>query len=78
MNQPWFNCNFYPTPAFQEYRPMFEKLSELSEEEDWMAFEEFYELEFMPMHIYLHEQPSGVIIKEYLLHIENGRAWFRY
>ena len=78
VDHPWFNCNFYPTPSFQNFKPVFEKLSELSADEDWMAYEEYFELEFMPMHIILQERPSGNTIREYELYIDDGKAWFRY
>ncbi len=77
-DQPWFNCKFHPTPAFLEYEQVFNKLSSLVSGEDWLTYEEYYELEFMPMSIHLQERESGAIIKDYQIHISKGKARFKY
>lgn len=46
---PWYRCKFQPTPAFEQYKPLFDHVSALSKDKDadeeWsMAYEKILEL----------------------------------
>jgi hypothetical protein len=76
-NQPWFHSRFSPTASFAALKPLFDKEYELLAEENFDEWEAFYEQIIEKCLLLVHE-PSGVRIEEFLLHVKDGEAWFRY
>ena len=79
VDQPWFICSFSPTAAFEEVKPLFDRELELlnagdSEEDAW---EEIMG-QIDALKLRLTEAENGNNIEEFLLHIQNDEAWFRY
>ncbi len=71
---PWLHGRFVPTPAFDEVKPWFDESLSLVEAEEFERFDEVYD---RIAHTLSLVAPSGPVA-EFLLHIEDGRAWFRW
>ncbi|MEU6210189.1 hypothetical protein ACIA6E_01925 [Streptomyces sp. NPDC051815] len=71
---PWLHGRFVPTPAFDEVKPWFDESLALVEAEEFERFDEVYD---RIAHTLSLVAPSGPVA-EFLLHIEDGRAWFRW
>ncbi|MBV9468618.1 MAG: hypothetical protein JO316_03520 [Abitibacteriaceae bacterium] len=74
---PWFDARFEPTPAFEEYQPLFARELELLEAEEWEEWDKVY-LQFQQSGIYLFDVAEAIRIDEFILHIKGDEAWFRY
>jgi hypothetical protein len=77
VDQPWFNCSFAPTEAFSKFLPLF------AEEQRLLLLEQFEEWEaaydrIMARGLMLIHEPSGNRIDDFLLHVEDRVARFRY
>ncbi|GAB3998068.1 hypothetical protein GCM10029992_22850 [Glycomyces albus] len=74
---PWLEGAFEALPGFAEFKPLFDRELELIEADlpeqvpDW---EELYTE--IQRRLSLHD-PDGPV-EEFLLHVEDGRAWFRW
>ncbi|MEU4094272.1 hypothetical protein [Streptomyces sp. NPDC026673] len=80
---PWLSGRFTPGPAFPRVRPLFERELALMEiamtapaEDDgpWSAWEAAYDEVRRAVSL---SSPSGPV-PEFLLHIEDDQAWFRW
>ncbi|CAL9606897.1 hypothetical protein [Streptomyces sp. enrichment culture] len=71
---PWLNGRFIPTPAFGEVKPWFEESLALLDAEEYEKFDDTYDRIATALSL---EAPAGPVA-EFLLHIEDGRAWFRW
>jgi hypothetical protein len=74
---PWYSCNFQPTPAFEEYRPLFDQELKLLEGEgatqEWdMAYEKIENL-----HLTLSYPSQAKATDIFLLHIDGETARFK-
>ncbi|MFB7668555.1 hypothetical protein ACFC1R_32320 [Kitasatospora sp. NPDC056138] len=71
---PWLSGRFTPGPAFAEVEPWFDESLALLEAEDYERFEDSYDRIAEVLSLVA---PSGPVA-EFLLHIEDGRARFRW
>lgn len=71
---PWLNGRFVPTPAFGEVKSWFDESLALMEAEEYERFDESYDRIANALSLVA---PSGPVA-EFLLHIADGRAWFRW
>lgn len=76
---PWINCKFEPTEAFQQIKSLFDEEVEFMEStpfdiEEWdAAYSKIIDLD-----LELIDLTDGSAITEFLLHIKDDEAWFRY
>ncbi|MEV7197990.1 hypothetical protein AB0N81_40285 [Streptomyces sp. NPDC093510] len=63
-----------PQPAFSQFKPWFDEINALVEEGEFERFDEVYDLIEGALTL---ESPSGPVA-EFLLHIDQERAWFRW
>ncbi|MEV5970458.1 hypothetical protein [Streptomyces sp. NPDC051921] len=71
---PWLHGQFVPTTAFGEVKPWFDESLVLLEAEEYERFDDAYERISGALSLVA---PSGPVA-EFLLHIDGGRAWFRW
>ena len=71
---PWLSGWFVPEPAFAEVDPWFAEMLALVEAEEHERFDDVYD---RIAHALTLVAPSGPVA-EFLLHIQGGRAWFRW
>jgi hypothetical protein len=74
---PWRYCTFKPTEAFQKIKPLFDRELELLKAEDWDQFEQAYQ-RIKDLGLRLVEKDGETEITDFLLHIQDKAAWFRY
>jgi len=77
IDQPYFYCKFEPTEAFQPFKSFFDQELKLLNEGNFEVWDEFYH-QITNFNLMLVVGEGGEIIKDFLLHIENDEAWFRY
>ena len=65
---PWVNCKFEPTASFKTFEPLFQ--AELKLEDAYDRIDE--------LGLQLVDVERGKVISEFILHIENNEAWFRF
>jgi len=78
-NQPFFYFSFVPTPAFESVRPLFDDELRLAEADD--ADGDLVEAAYdriRNLGLHLESIGRGSTIHEFLLHIRDDEAWFRY
>ena len=70
---PWLEGAFEPLPSFEEFKPLFDRSIELINDgaDEWESV--YTQIE---SRLELHSEDSPAA--EFLLHIENERAWFRW
>jgi hypothetical protein len=74
---PWLQASLEATPAFESMRDLFAEELRLVDrlEEEYLAWEAVDE----QIHTILSlENPEGVRVPEFLLHIEGEAAWWRW
>jgi hypothetical protein len=78
---PWLSGTFTPEPAFGRWAPLFaaeqallDEVTESDSEEGWARWEAAYERISTALTLTAPNEP----VAEYLLHIEDGKAWFRW
>ncbi|MFI2206679.1 hypothetical protein ACH47Z_39335 [Streptomyces sp. NPDC020192] len=71
---PWLNGRFLPTRAFAEVKPWFDASLALMEAEEYERFDDSYDRIAGALSLVA---PSGPVA-EFLLHIDDGHAWFRW
>lgn len=71
---PWLNGRFVPTPTFTEVKPWFDSSLALLEAEEHERFDDSYHQIADTLSLVA---PSGPVA-EFLLHIGEDRAWFRW
>ncbi|MDH6144048.1 MULTISPECIES: hypothetical protein [Kitasatospora] len=71
---PWLRGDFVPAPAFEDVRAWFDESLVLLEAEEYERFDECYDRIANALSLVA---PSGPVA-EFLLHIGDGRAWFRW
>ncbi|MFE1271229.1 hypothetical protein [Streptomyces sp. NPDC058758] len=71
---PWLNGRFVPTPTFGEVKPWFDESLALLEAEEYERFDDFHDRIADALSLVA---PSGPVA-QFLLHISDGRAWFRW
>ncbi|MFF2042757.1 hypothetical protein ACFVVX_20230 [Kitasatospora sp. NPDC058170] len=71
---PWLHGRFVPGEAFPAVQPLFARSLALSEAEDWEAFDAAYEEITSTVSMV---SPAGPVA-EFLLHIQDDEAWFRW
>ncbi|MDX3854163.1 hypothetical protein [Streptomyces sp. AK02-01A] len=71
---PWLRGHLIPRPAFAKVKPWFEESLALAEAEDYERFDESYARIARRLSLVA---PSGPVA-EFLLHVQNDRAWFRW
>jgi hypothetical protein len=75
---PWLSGRFEPTAAFVDYRDAFAKELELVEGDLQHKIDE-WESAYRVISDQLRlVRPDGTSVPEYLLHIRETEAWFRY
>ncbi|GII01489.1 hypothetical protein [Planobispora takensis] len=71
---PWLIGEFTPGPAFAATRHLFDRDLESMDREDWDGWEETYREIRRALTLV---SPSGPVA-EFILHVEEGKAWFRW
>ncbi|MEU8517641.1 hypothetical protein AB0C76_39610 [Kitasatospora sp. NPDC048722] len=71
---PWLEGRFVPTPAFAAVEPWFDESPALLEADEIEHFDDAYDRIAQALSLVA---PSGPVA-EFLLHIADGRAWFRW
>ncbi|MFI1359655.1 hypothetical protein ACH4TV_39675 [Streptomyces sp. NPDC020898] len=71
---PWLSGRFVPEPAFVEVEPWFAESLALVEAEEYERFEDAYDRIAHGLNLVSPEGP----VAEFLLHIRDGHAWFRW
>ncbi len=82
IDQPWFMCKFEATPAFEQFRPLFDEELRLLEQDrqddnDWEEWEAAYS-RIEELGLCIGALDGGNDITDFLVHIEGEEAWFRY
>lgn len=77
IDQPYFYCKFESTEAFHYIKSFFEEELKLLNNEDFEIWDEFYN-QITSFNLKLIKCESGEVIKDFILHIQNDEAWFRY
>ena len=73
---PWLNAELRATPAFERLRPLFaEELRLLDADDDIPTQESAYDRIRAAVRL---EDPDGVRVPEFLLHIDGTDAWWRW
>ncbi len=76
LDPPWVLCRFEPTEHFAPVAHLFaEEIGLLEEDEmdNWAAVEE----DVAALGLELRPSGGGTPIREFLLHVDGSRAWFR-
>lgn len=79
-DQPWFICEFDPTPDFESVKPLFDeelRLIKQSDALDVIAWEAVHS-QINDLGLNLISRDAGTAIGEFLLHIEGQQATLRY
>ncbi|MEV7028352.1 hypothetical protein [Kitasatospora sp. NPDC093558] len=71
---PWLEGRFVPAPAFAAVKPWFDESLALLEADETERFDAAYDRIADALSLVA---PSGPVA-EFLLHIEDDRAWFRW
>ncbi|MFB8173539.1 hypothetical protein ACFC60_36885 [Kitasatospora purpeofusca] len=71
---PWLHGRFVPTAAFGAVRAWFEESLALLDAEEYERFDVSYERIAGALSLVA---PAGPVA-EFLLHVDGGRAWFRW
>ncbi|MEW2045164.1 hypothetical protein [Streptomyces sp. NPDC005476] len=71
---PWLSGRFVPTAAFSEVKPLFDRDLALTEGEEWEEWESVVGEINEKLRLVA---PAGPVA-EFLLHVDGGRAWFRW
>jgi hypothetical protein len=74
VDMPWCRGHFRPEPGFKRFRPWFDEVNALVEAEDFEAFDAAYDRIEDTLTLL---SPRGPVA-EFLLHIDQDRAWFRW
>jgi hypothetical protein len=77
IDQPWTFCVFEPTPAFEQYRALFEEELQLLNRDDIEHWQQAYH-KITSLGFTLEPVGTEDAITEFILHIDGGAAWFRY
>jgi hypothetical protein len=73
---PWIHCSFEPTAAFDEFRPLFERLLVSVESEEFGVADEIFGVIQDRLQLVDLDDPER--IGKFLLHVERDTAWFRF
>lgn len=73
-DMPWLCGRFSPEPAFSQFRPWFDEINTLFEAEEFKRFDDVYDRIDDAL---ILVSPAGTVA-EFLLHIDQDRAWFRW
>ena len=77
MDDPWLLCKFEPTAAFAEIAPLFlQELAVIQDADNTKWINAYSEIEQLGLR--LVPVDNGEEISEFLLHIDDNEAWFRY
>lgn len=71
---PWLSGRFTPEPAFAEVKPWFDEALALLDAEEYEGFEDAYARIAGCLSLVA---PTGPVA-EFLLHVQDGQAWFRW
>ncbi|MFG3029111.1 hypothetical protein ACGFZJ_11350 [Streptomyces sp. NPDC048253] len=71
---PWQRGRFSAEPAFSQFKPWFDEINALVEAGEFERFDVVYDLIEGALTL---QSPSGPVA-EFLLHIDQERAWFRW
>ncbi|MCB5163974.1 hypothetical protein LG634_03880 [Streptomyces bambusae] len=75
---PWLHGRFTPTPAFAPFKPWFDESLSLLRAKEYERFEAAYDRIEQTLTL-LSPSPTGrTPVAEFLLHIRDDRAWFRW
>jgi hypothetical protein len=76
---PWINCKFEPAEAFHEFKSLFDEELEFMKSEpfDIEAWDAAYS-KIINLNLELVDLTDESLITEFLLHIKEDEAWFRY
>jgi hypothetical protein len=73
---PWLSGTFVARPGFAEVKPLFDEELSLLESEDYRALDDvYYRIRGTGLRLFA---PDGHEVPEFLLHIREREAWFRY
>lgn len=79
---PWLYGVFKPTPAFERFRERFDAERRLIEETTFDSIEEVEARESIQRSLRADglclRRPDGTAVAEFMLHVDDDRAWFRY
>ena len=79
IDQPFIYCKFEPTGAFQQFKPLFDEEVEFMESEsfDIEEWDAAYR-KILDLNLQLIDLTDKSLITEFMLHIKDDKAWFRY
>lgn len=73
---PWVYCHFIAEPVFATFQPLFDAEQQAAQTESMETWDKAYEpIAALNLHLLSND---GTKIEEMLLHIANGKAWFRF
>lgn len=75
-DQPFFLCDFEPSPEFESVRSLFAEELRLLNGDQMDAWNEAYE-RILSRGLRLRSVETGEVLDELLLHIDGHEAWFR-
>lgn len=73
-DMPWQRGRFLPEPAFSPFRPWFDEVNAIVEAGEFERFDDAYARIESALTLV---SPSGPVA-EFLLHIDQDHAWFRW
>lgn len=76
---PWINCKFEPTEAFRQFKPLFDEELEFMKSEpfDIEEWDAAYS-KIIDLNLVLIDLTDKSSITEFMLHVKDDKAWFRY
>jgi hypothetical protein len=81
IDQPWIRCRFEPLPAFEGIRPLFDEelrlLEQQAKDQAWDHWEEAYS-RIDALGLCIGALDGADDITDFILHIKDDKAWFRY
>ncbi len=77
LDQTYFYCKFEATEAFQPFKSFFEEELKLLNDEDFEVWDKFYN-QITNFNLKIVKCESEEFIEDFILHIQNDEAWFRY
>nr|BAU09329.1 hypothetical protein [Streptomyces roseoverticillatus] len=73
-DMPWLHGRFFPESAFGQFKYWFDEVNALVEAEEFERFDDAYDRIEDALTLVSPSGPVG----EFLLHIDQDRAWFRW
>jgi hypothetical protein len=72
---PWLEARFEAQPAFEAFRPLFDAEWAATDSQDWDRADELYREVKKTFRL---ADADGVEVAEFLLHVQDHEAWWRW